>query len=99
MDNTLTSQNYHSNYTGTEIDLETINFDTTTLVNVEHIIGTAEVAAILGCPKQQIYTLRKRKDFPQPIRTIAATPLWDSNEVSKFASTWVRRKKRVVESV
>lgn len=74
--------------------METINFDTTTLVNVEHIIGTAEVADLLKCPKQQIYTLRKRKDFPKPIRTIAATPLWDSNEIQTFAATWVRRKKR-----
>lgn len=76
----------------TEIVTEN-NLSTKILVDVEHIIGTAEVAEILQCPKQQIYTLRKRRDFPQPIRTIAATPLWDAAEVKKFASTWVRRKK------
>ena len=94
MDNNSTFPNYYSNYTGMEIDMETINFDTTTLVDVKHIIGTAEVADLLKCPKQQIYTLRKRKDFPKPIRTLAATPLWDSSEIASFATTWVRRKKR-----
>lgn len=98
MDNDSTSPIYYSNYTGMEVDMETINFDTTMLVNVEHIIGTAEVADLLKCPKQQIYTLRKRKDFPKPIRTIAATPLWDSNEIQAFAATWVRRKKHTEQS-
>lgn len=72
--------------------------DSSTLVNIHSIIGTAEVADILQCPKQQIYTLRKRKDFPQPIRTIAATPLWNAEEISKFASSWIRRKKRPEQS-
>jgi predicted DNA-binding transcriptional regulator AlpA len=92
MDNTLTSTNSFSTFS------EVNNMDSNTLVNIESIIGTAEVAAILQCPKQQIYTLRKRKDFPQPIRTLAATPLWDATDISKFANNWVRRKKRNEQS-
>lgn len=74
--------------------METIDFDTKVLVDVSHVIGTAEVAELLKCPKQQIYTLRKRKDFPKPIRTLAATPLWDATDIAAFAATWVRRKNR-----
>lgn len=65
------------------------------MLDIASVIGTAEVAAILGCPKQQIYSLRKRKDFPQPLRVLAATPLWNSEDIQTFKNTWVRRKKTV----
>ncbi len=61
-------------------------------VAIVHIIGTSEVAKILGCPKQQLYSLRKRKDFPNPITVLASTPIWDSNDIVAFKKTWVRRK-------
>jgi hypothetical protein len=61
-------------------------------MDVNNIGGTAEIAELLGCPKQQIFALRKRKDFPKPIRTLAATPLWDLEEIRLFATTWTRRK-------
>lgn len=64
------------------------------MLDISAVIGTAEVAAILECPKQQIYTLRRRKDFPQPLRVIAATPLWNMADIQTFKATWVRRKKR-----
>lgn len=63
-------------------------------MDVHNIGGTAEVAELLSCPKQQIFALRKRKDFPKPIRTLAATPLWDLNDVRMFATTWVRRSTK-----
>lgn len=62
-------------------------------INIANIGGTAEVAAILGCPKQQIHALRKRADFPQPFHKISATPLWDLDAIRAFGSTWVRRKR------
>lgn len=85
MDNTLTYQNYSSDSQVT---------DPVSIIEVDHIVGTAEVAMILGCPKQQIYTLRKRKDFPMPLRTLAATPLWNAIDIKNFADTWVRRKTK-----
>jgi hypothetical protein len=66
---------------------------TSTSIRAADILGTAEVAALLECPKQQIHTLRKRSDFPIPVATIAATPLWDRNDIITFKTTWVRRKK------
>ena len=54
--------------------------------------GTAEVAGLLGCAKQQIYSLRRRSDFPPPVHEVDATPLWDLREVESFKRTWKRRK-------
>ena len=62
------------------------------MIDVNNIGGTAEVADLLGCPKQQIHALRRKSTFPKPIRTLAATPLWDLNDVRQFATTWKRRK-------
>lgn len=55
--------------------------------------GTAEVAAILECPKQQLYALRKNTMFPSPFLTIAATPLWHLSEIREFKSVWKRRPR------
>lgn len=54
--------------------------------------GTAEVAEALGCPRQQVYSLRRRKDFPKPVHTVRATPLWFMGDIKVFALTWKRRK-------
>lgn len=56
------------------------------------LAGTAEVAKELGCPKQQVYSLRKRSDFPEPIIKLAATPIWDIRQVRDFKDNWQRRK-------
>lgn len=61
-------------------------------MDISNVGGTAEIAELLGCPKQQIFALRKRKDFPKPIRILASTPLWDLEEIRAFATTWTRRK-------
>jgi predicted DNA-binding transcriptional regulator AlpA len=61
-------------------------------MDINNIGGTAEVAELLGCPKQQIHALRKRANFPKPIRVLSATPLWDLEEIRMFASNWKRRK-------
>lgn len=60
---------------------------------IANIGGTAEVAALLGCPKQQIHALRKREGFPKPVVRIAATPLWNLDDIRQFATTWIRRKR------
>ena len=59
---------------------------------VQQLGGTAEVAAALGCPKQQLAKLRQRADFPHPVVMLAATPVWDLREVRSFGDGWVRRK-------
>lgn len=61
------------------------------MVPSEHLGGTAEVAELLDCQRQQVYSLRKRDDFPEPVIMLAATPVWDLRVVSNFKDSWVRR--------
>lgn len=61
---------------------------------ISDLCGTAEVAEILECPKQQIHALRKRKNFPLPIGNLSATPLWDRRHIEAFKATWKRRAPR-----
>lgn len=56
--------------------------------------GTAEIAELLECPRQQIHSLRRRKDFPLPVFTLRATPVWAMYEVQAFKETWKRRPKK-----
>ena len=69
----------------------------TVLISPANLAGTAEVAAILGCSKQQIASLRKNKSFPAPVATLAATPLWAITDINVFKTTWKRRGKNRVE--
>lgn len=63
------------------------------------LCGTAEVAFVLGCSKQQIASLRKNPLFPKPIATLSATPLWDLDELLEFKKTWKRRQKRTADAL
>lgn len=63
------------------------------MINVDSIGGTAEVAAVLNCPKQQIYTLRRNPEFPQPVKTLSATPIWNLDDIARFKETWKRRPR------
>lgn len=63
------------------------------VVPVGQLAGTAEVAGVLGCKKQQLYKLRQRSDFPEPVAMLAATPVWDLRDVRDFRDLWKRRYK------
>lgn len=76
--------------------------DTTNLLEllaIYNIGGTAEVADLLECPKQQVHSLRKNPKFPTPVRELAATPLWRLSDVSMFKETWKRRGPRKQETM
>lgn len=53
--------------------------------------GTSEVAEVLGCRKTQLYALRQRPDFPAPVLTLAATPVWFLEDIREFKDSWKRR--------
>jgi predicted DNA-binding transcriptional regulator AlpA len=61
--------------------------------------GVYEVAETLGCAKQQIASLRRRSNFPQPVVLLAATPVWDLDEIEEFKQTWVRHGQRKEKTV
>ena len=58
------------------------------MIDPNNLCGTAEAAAVLGVVKQRIHTLRKRADFPAPLVTLAATPLWDKEALLAFKASW-----------
>lgn len=57
-------------------------------INTENILGTSEVAEVLGVSKQRIHSLRQMAEFPDPFLQLASTPLWDKDEVVAFLSKW-----------
>ncbi len=52
------------------------------------ILGTSEVAEVLGVSKQRIASLRKDADFPEPFLRLASTPLWAREDVESFLAKW-----------
>lgn len=54
----------------------------------EDLLGTSEVAKMLGVSKQRIHALRKKPTFPKPIVTLAATPIWSAVDIKAFLSDW-----------
>jgi len=68
------------------------------LIDSTNLCGTAEAAVTLGVLKQRIHTLRKRLDFPPPVATLAATPIWDKDELLAFKSTWKRATTQVTDT-
>lgn len=57
-------------------------------IKTADILGTSEVAEVLGVSKQRIHGLRKLAEFPEPFKMLASTPLWDRAEVMDFLSRW-----------
>lgn len=57
-------------------------------IRIDDILGTAEVAEVLNVSKQRIRVIRQMKDFPEPIKNLASTPLWDRAEVLEFLKVW-----------
>lgn len=58
------------------------------LISTDDILGTAEVAEVLGVSKQRIHALRKMADFPEPVAVLASTPVWHRPEIVHFLSKW-----------
>jgi predicted DNA-binding transcriptional regulator AlpA len=59
-----------------------------TVIPVDNILGTAEVADVLGVSKQRIANLRKLAEFPDPVVHLASTPLWDRSDILDFLTIW-----------
>jgi predicted DNA-binding transcriptional regulator AlpA len=57
-------------------------------IHIDNILGTAEVAEVLGVSKQRIHSLRKLVEFPEPIKQLASTPLWDRADIIQFLTKW-----------
>jgi predicted DNA-binding transcriptional regulator AlpA len=58
------------------------------------LLGSQEVVEALGVSRQRFHELRARKDFPEPVLQLAATPLWLRSAIDAFLEGWDRRPGR-----
>jgi len=50
-----------------------------------HLVGTHEIAALLGVSRQYVDRLTKRDDFPEPEVELASGRVWKRDAVEKWA--------------
>jgi eukaryotic-like serine/threonine-protein kinase len=55
--------------------------------------GLTEVADRLGLSKQRVNSLRQRPDFPRPVADLASGPVWDMDQVDRWAEESQSRRK------
>lgn len=58
------------------------------------LVGTAEIAAMLGVSTSRVVQLTQREDFPPVVQELKATPLRLRSQVEEWASTWTRTNGR-----
>lgn len=58
------------------------------------LVGVSETTELLGITKQRLAVLRKRRDFPAPVQSLASGPIWRAGDLSTFASGWQRQPGR-----
>lgn len=51
----------------------------------DHLMGTSEVAALLGVSRQRVQQLSKTEQFPEPVARLAAGPIWEREDVERWA--------------
>jgi predicted DNA-binding transcriptional regulator AlpA len=63
------------------------------------LVGTAEVAEMLGVSRQRVNALTAHPDFPRPVAELAAGKVWRKGDLSRFAEEWARRPGRPRKTV
>jgi predicted DNA-binding transcriptional regulator AlpA len=57
---------------------------------MHHLVGTAEIADMLGVSRQRVHQLTSREDFPKPVAVLASATIWERESVEE----WVRASGR-----
>jgi predicted DNA-binding transcriptional regulator AlpA len=52
---------------------------------VHHLVGSAEIAAMLGVSRQRVQQLISRPDFPKPDAVLAMGKVWRRANVQAWA--------------
>jgi predicted DNA-binding transcriptional regulator AlpA len=52
---------------------------------MHHLVGAAEIAAMLGVSRQRVQQLISRPDFPAPAVTLAMGKVWRTADVQAWA--------------
>lgn len=56
------------------------------LIDVEHLVGAAEIQRMFGVSRQRVQTLVNRDDFPDPEATLAMGKVWRTEAVRSWAT-------------
>ena len=57
----------------------------------QQLMGTSEIAELLGVTNQRVDQLARRTDFPEPVAVLAAGRIWNRADVE----AWARRTGRI----
>ena len=49
------------------------------------LVGTAEIADLLGVSRQRVHQLVSRADFPKPIAVLSAGAIWERKVIEEWA--------------
>ncbi|MDP9459351.1 MAG: DNA-binding protein [Actinomycetota bacterium] len=63
-------------------------------MNAPELMGTAEVAALLGVSRQRVLKLAERPDFPSPLAVLSMGKVWDGARVREWAADYTPRTRR-----
>lgn len=54
------------------------------------LVGTAEIADLLGVSRQRVHQLSGEPGFPEPVASLSAGMIWQKSDVVR----WAREHKR-----
>lgn len=54
------------------------------LVDADKLMGAAEICARLGVGRTRLRELRRRPDFPAPIKILTGMAIWDGDAVEAW---------------
>jgi predicted DNA-binding transcriptional regulator AlpA len=49
------------------------------------LMGTTEIAKLLGVSRQRVGQLAQGGTFPEPVARLAAGPIWESADIERWA--------------
>ncbi len=58
---------------------------------VAELVGTAEIAAMIGVTQQRVHQLKRQPDFPEPLAVLTGITIWRRADVEE----WARRTGRL----
>ncbi|WP_301173284.1 helix-turn-helix transcriptional regulator [Brevibacillus nitrificans] len=66
-------------------------------VNLDDIMGLAEVCEMTGKSKNYIKEYQKRGQFPEPVKVLASSPLWLKEQIQTWIDTPRIRGRRKMD--
>jgi predicted DNA-binding transcriptional regulator AlpA len=52
---------------------------------MDELMGTAEIAEMLGVSRQRVHQLTRRPGFPEPVAVLSAGSIWERSKIEAWA--------------